>query len=315
MKTNARSHLRYLSFSVAVGLTLGYGIIAVKAWAPPPVAPPNGNLGAPINISGVGQAKTGPLQVNGFRNLGATILDGNVGIGTTTPTQKLDVNGNINVRGSQVRMSNSNTYFYGDASNAAVRTPGSFYIQSADGSAKRNLVAGAAYLSGGAFAMGTNTGQVRLVPGDSANTGYVGWHKPNGVRVGYMGWSSLGAGNLGIGLENSANLIINGGNVGVGVTAPAQKLDINGGMRLRGTANCSGKLYTNASGDVLCGTDNTGGGSHSHSVALVNCSSVSASGGNWAGCSGGKVVASGHVNVSGSGTTEFLCCNIQVNNN
>lgn len=48
-----------------------------------------------LNTSATGQIKSGALQVNGFKNIGATILNGSVGIGTVSPTQKLDVAGNI----------------------------------------------------------------------------------------------------------------------------------------------------------------------------------------------------------------------------
>ena len=69
----------------------------VYAWTPPTADPPGGNVPAPINIGNIGQIKSGPLEVNGFRNIGATRLDGNVGIGKAPTEHKLDIGGDINI--------------------------------------------------------------------------------------------------------------------------------------------------------------------------------------------------------------------------
>ncbi|MDO8559401.1 MAG: hypothetical protein Q7R84_03655 [bacterium] len=69
------------------------------AWTEPSSAPPGGNVDTPINVGPTAQIKSGPLQVNGFRNIGSTILDGDVGIGTVISNQKLDVTGQIHATG------------------------------------------------------------------------------------------------------------------------------------------------------------------------------------------------------------------------
>lgn len=51
---------------VMVGLILGLTIQFVKAWTEPTVAPPGGNVGAPINTGIIAQAKQGVLQVLGL---------------------------------------------------------------------------------------------------------------------------------------------------------------------------------------------------------------------------------------------------------
>ena len=99
-------NLKWLTLSLVFGIVLGGGLITIKAWTEPTMDPPEGNIGAPINTGDNAQMKSGELQVNGFRNLGTTVLDRNVGIGTVTPAQKLDVVGNIRTNG-QVR---SNQY-------------------------------------------------------------------------------------------------------------------------------------------------------------------------------------------------------------
>ena len=72
----------------------------IWAWTEPTVAPPGDNVPAPINVGNSAQIKSGALQVNGFRNIGTTVLDSNVGIGTTTPAYKLDVSGDVRWTGT-----------------------------------------------------------------------------------------------------------------------------------------------------------------------------------------------------------------------
>jgi len=103
-----------------LGSCYRWGLIAVKAWSEPASAPPGGNIGAPINTSGIGQIKSGALQVNGFRNLGATILDGNVGIGVIAPGAKLDVAGTIQTTGLKLTAgAGAGKVLTSDASGAA----------------------------------------------------------------------------------------------------------------------------------------------------------------------------------------------------
>ena len=75
------------------------------SWTGPSTAPPicpSGEPGcdAPINIGGASQYKSGALGIGGvFRAYSNAIIDGNVGIGTTSPSQKLDVSGQIHATG------------------------------------------------------------------------------------------------------------------------------------------------------------------------------------------------------------------------
>ncbi|KKN91748.1 hypothetical protein LCGC14_0214160 [marine sediment metagenome] len=83
-------------------LTLTLGLIAFSflfvwyvfaQWTEPTAVPPGDNVPAPLNVGGVTQYKSGALGVGGlFATDSATYLatlGGNVGIGTTNPTNKL----------------------------------------------------------------------------------------------------------------------------------------------------------------------------------------------------------------------------------
>ena len=90
--------LTYWLGVVAVGLVIGLSLQFVQAWTEPTVAPPAGNVGAPLNTSGTGQIKTGGVVLNtGGATIGLVVDQGNVGIGTITPNAglKLDVEGKV----------------------------------------------------------------------------------------------------------------------------------------------------------------------------------------------------------------------------
>jgi hypothetical protein len=97
IKTILKSALIIGAFSVALH--------SFAAWTMPTATPPGNNTQAPINVSYELQSKAGPLVVGAFRSLGAGIFDdtlttvGSVGIGTTTPGAKLEVNGQVKITG------------------------------------------------------------------------------------------------------------------------------------------------------------------------------------------------------------------------
>ena len=47
-----------------IGIALGFGLQFVRAWTEPTTAPPNGNVGAPINTSSTAQTKAGAMYSN-----------------------------------------------------------------------------------------------------------------------------------------------------------------------------------------------------------------------------------------------------------
>ena len=87
----ARIMLMAMIFSVGLGVAF--------VWAgSTATAPNNGSVTAPINVSSASQIKLGGLWVNslGIDN-GLIVANGNVGIGMTSPTAKLDVAGSVKV--------------------------------------------------------------------------------------------------------------------------------------------------------------------------------------------------------------------------
>ena len=94
MQTKIAKQITYWLGVAAVGLVVGLSVQFVLAWTEPTVAPPGGNVGAPINTSGFGQTKVGALILNCgtgvncvFNGSSATngllVPNGNVSIGTT----------------------------------------------------------------------------------------------------------------------------------------------------------------------------------------------------------------------------------------
>ncbi len=72
--------------------------IIYAAWTEPSLTPPAGNVAAPLNTSINAQAKEGALVLGTGLNPASTTLiiqNGYVGIGTSTPAEKLEVVGNV----------------------------------------------------------------------------------------------------------------------------------------------------------------------------------------------------------------------------
>ena len=86
-------------------VSLGVGIAAVASfaapvslpWTGPSATPPLNNAPTPLNVTNTGQEKIGGLVLNTGGAINGLIVDqGNVGIGTKTPANRLSVNGVIN---------------------------------------------------------------------------------------------------------------------------------------------------------------------------------------------------------------------------
>lgn len=79
---------------------LGYSFKFISAWVEPNEMPPGGNIAAPLNTGNVGQSKVGGLILNlGGAAYGLIVQEGNSGFGLDNPSEKVEVNGNIKLKG------------------------------------------------------------------------------------------------------------------------------------------------------------------------------------------------------------------------
>jgi hypothetical protein len=148
------------------------------------------------------------FSVNGNTNNNLVLAtNNNVGIGTDSPTQKLDVNGNGRFIGNNADVKVEST-------TATIPTL-SLYRQNAG----VNLPTGQIF------------GRVNF-------KGFVGGGEKDmaGIRATYQGNGTTSDSELRFSVNGEANtnMIINSsGNVGIGATAPTEKLDVNGNVRFR----------------------------------------------------------------------------------
>lgn len=89
-----KNFIKEISKIVALGLVLV--VVQAFAFTEPSQAPPGGNVPAPLNVGSAGQSKSGGLILNTGGAANGLIIDqGSVGIGTQSPSQKLDVIGYV----------------------------------------------------------------------------------------------------------------------------------------------------------------------------------------------------------------------------
>ncbi|MDO7876960.1 hypothetical protein Q5H93_19595 [Hymenobacter sp. ASUV-10] len=179
----------------------------------------------------------------------------NVGIGTSTPTQRLDVTGGsirIGTTGQGLIFPDGTTQ-----TTAAVTSTGANFIQNTTAQQPTsNFNISGNGVAGGVLQAGTDLG----VDASGTNTGSIA----SGLRFGGMGSgegiaSKRTAGGNVNGLDFFTNFtprlsVSNGGNVGIGTDTPGQKLDVRGNSSVSGNANVGGN-------NVVGGSNVVGGNS------------------------------------------------------
>ena len=163
------------------------------------------------------------LSVNDANNYGIYVsgetknyFSGNVGIGTTSPAQKLHINGNVRV--------------------------------------------------------GTDTGFIDFARPGGAIVGGIGWHTDDYFYVAGHPTAGTGAGNnvrvyafgsllsLGNPTAGDALTVAVNGNIGIGVTSPAQKLQVSGNTYVTGYVQASSALIGLKDGYATLGSNSTATG-------------------------------------------------------
>ncbi|MBZ9578469.1 shufflon system plasmid conjugative transfer pilus tip adhesin PilV [Patescibacteria group bacterium] len=176
------------SFALILGVLIMSFLVGylVLAWTEPAVGPPGGNVPAPLNVGGGAQTKTGTLSFPTFYDSNdnswwvdpaggaggySALFQGKVGIGTTTPAQRLHVVGNVRVTGLNACSDPITSKLYANASG--------------------DIICG--------------------VDQSGAAAGYWDFTAPDRLYPNNTAW-----------------------NVGIGTTSPAQKLHVAGNLRVDG---------------------------------------------------------------------------------
>lgn len=83
--------------SAIIALGLSIAIQSIFAWTAPTASPPSNNVATPLNSGPLWQTKAGSLTTNtdGINPYGLIVEKGNAGIGTTTPSANLTIQGTV----------------------------------------------------------------------------------------------------------------------------------------------------------------------------------------------------------------------------
>ena len=217
---------------------------------------------------------------------------GNVGIGTTSPGQKLDVAGNAIVRGDieardtypSIYVNHSGTAMGGIRSDATNKlelktlttAPLSFQVNSSEkmritstgnvgigttSPGKKLHVVGDTYIeesgTGQTLLLGRTNGQP-TIKADNSNGGHM-------IIDSYSNFMSLNHY-----ISQNVVLVAGGGNVGIGTTSPGYKLDVSGDARFTGDVTVSGGDITLGGTGRIQGIDTVSAGTDATSKTYVD---------------------------------------------
>jgi hypothetical protein len=177
MENPCKKKRMMICFAAILFLATAFFWTPIQAvWQPPSTSAPNGNIAAPLNISSGSQGKLG-----------------NIGIGTISPAQKLDVAGNINMSGTTSR-----TIFFGTTGVAA---PGAGSIGE-----KIQLYGTSGTIGSSDYAIGVESSTMWF-----NTSGLFKWYKNSSVEM-----ILDASGNLGIGTTPTQKLDVAGSLRGTG---------------------------------------------------------------------------------------------------
>jgi Chaperone of endosialidase len=242
--------------TVTINGTTGIQNVLGSASAPADANTTSTNTGVyyPTSVTwGVATAGTNALYIDASQN---------VGIGTTSPSAKLDVVGNIK--------SNNYVIYSGSASYALNLSGGTAFNTGGSSIALRGISNG--YNNGGMeFYTGSGATGAEVMRIDSSGNVGIGTTSPsnkfavatstqykgiavnNGTNdiVQIIGQASgndngsvilLNSGTAGAYIQANGNSYLNGGKVGIGTTSPQRTLDINGEIRATGSQYFGGSV-------------------------------------------------------------------------
>jgi hypothetical protein len=165
------------------------------------------------------------------RNLDIT---GNVGIGTTNPGKPLDINGSARASSFIGRLNASNmNYGYVPVFRANI-------APDLDALSNSTIFVG----NTGDVGIGTTSPTAKLHIGGSA--GVDGIKFPDGTLQ-----TTAAPGGSGLWSASGSDIFYNSGNVGIGTTSPATKLDVNGAITLSPSGAVAGPSLVNSVDGVL----------------------------------------------------------------
>jgi hypothetical protein len=184
----------------------------------------------------VGLGTGGALSIFGGTSISKDLLiGGNVGIGTTSPTATLDVNGSIN----------ADSLYVGGSISGGAGTASTFaYLTLTASDDSINLSTGSLVTYGG-ITVQSPTDATSVTNGGSFLT-------DGGASIGKRLF--VGGGVVSVSDTNTVGSIITtGGNVGIGTMTPSAKLDVNGTIR------STNVVSTNISSGTVTATTYSGG--------------------------------------------------------
>ncbi|MEW6305984.1 MAG: tail fiber domain-containing protein [Verrucomicrobiota bacterium] len=164
--------------------------------------------------------------------------DGKLGIGTTTPRAKLEVDGNVIVKGAGGGndWANQRLLWGGDGTGyaltfASINNAGTINTPTLTLLDNGNVGVGTT-APGTKLQVSGNGGILSLEGNGHA---FIQWFPKGGSagRKGWMGWGGDTDTNMNF-VNQAGNIVLYGGNVGIGTTTPAATLHINGSARIEG---------------------------------------------------------------------------------